>query len=127
MLPFHSTANETVPGCAAKNLKEDDIHGDEDFERLLMCNIFHSCRCDLPILKQTSFSATKGYKPSITVLCSVTCYSSKLWMYSCIRKLNFPVDVTWRTFSDCNSQLSVKLSDLDSSKKTCLAYYKKNG
>ena len=57
---FIHAANEAVPGCAVKNLKEDDMHSDEGFERLLMCNLFHYCMCGFPILKQTSFSATKG-------------------------------------------------------------------
>ena len=59
-LYLYITANEAVPGCSVKNLKEDDMHKDEAFERLLMCNIFHSCMCGLPILKQTSLSATTG-------------------------------------------------------------------
>ena len=54
------TANEAMPGCTVKNLKEDDIHKDEEFERLLMCNLFHSYICGFPIFKQTSFSTTKG-------------------------------------------------------------------
>ena len=73
-LCLYITANEAVPGCSIKNLKEDDMHKDEGFERLLMCNLFHECYCGLPILKQTSLSATKRYEPyylNIMVLCYV--------------------------------------------------------
>jgi hypothetical protein len=57
---LYIAANEAVPGCSVENLKEDDMHKDDGFERLLMCNLFHSCMCGLPILKQISLTASKG-------------------------------------------------------------------
>ena len=60
-------AKEAVPGCVVKNLREDDLHTDELAERLMMCNLFHNCTCELPLLKQSSLSATKGYTMLYTV------------------------------------------------------------